>query len=590
MCPRLTSVTIPNSVATIGNSAFESCSNLNSVTIGTNVTSMGQGTFAYCTSLTNLTILDGASSIGEFAFEGCTNLTNITLPASVTTIGVGAFAICTSLTGIYFQGNAPSLIGGTILFNGDNNTTVYYLPGTTGWSSPFGGRPVVPLYFTFLQVSISPPSAVTAGAQWQVDSGAWHNCGVIVSNLAAGIHTVSFSTIGGWTTPTNQAVTVMSNQTTTVTGTYVQQFGNLQVVLAPAGVVSEGAQWQVDSGAWQNSGVTVSGLAVGSHTVAFLMVPGWGVPASQIVTVNFNQTTIGMAAYLAPQPATATAIMTNGFVVAAMITDAGIGYTNTPLVYLVGGGGSGAQAVATVSNGVLTGITIINAGSGYTNTPIVAITPPFPLTLGIAPATSLGFTNLIVGTNYQLQVSQSGTWNNLGSSFIAGASTCWQYLDGRSNGSSYQLVGLPLPYGATATAILAYDFVVAAAVTDGGCGYVSVPSVVIVGGGGSGAQATATVSNGVVMAVNIISAGFGYTDTPTIQIDPPPVPALLPNITPAFRLDCSGLAPALTYQLQASPDLAGWTSFGVAFAATANTNSQYLNSRTGSQFFRLSLP
>ena len=319
------------------------------------------------------------------------------------------------------------------------------------------------------------------------------------------------------------------------------------------------------------------------------MVPGWGVPASQIVTVNFNQTTIGMAAYLAPQFATATAIMTNGFVVAAMITDAGIGNTNTPLVYLVGGGGSGAQAVATVSNGVLTGIAIINAGSGYTNTPMLPSRRRFRLRWASRPlpASVYKFDRRPPITSSGVQ---SGTWNNLGSSFIAGASTCWQYLDGRSNGSSYQLVGLPLPYGATATAILAYDFVVAAAVTDGGCGYVSVPSVVIVGGGGSGAQATATVSNGVVMAVNIISAGFGYTDTPTIQIDPPPFPALLPNITPAFRLDCSGLAPALTYQLQASPDLAGWTSFGVAFAATANTNSQYLNSRTGSQFFPCRYP
>jgi hypothetical protein len=121
------------------------------------------------------------------------------------------------------------------VFCNDTNATVYYLPGTNGWSSPFGGCPAVPLYFTALQVSISPPSAVSAGAQWQVDSGTWQNSGAIVSNLSVSVHTVSFTTIGGWATPTNQAVTVMSNQTTTATGTYVQQFGNLGMHIVPFG-------------------------------------------------------------------------------------------------------------------------------------------------------------------------------------------------------------------------------------------------------------------------------------------------------------------------------------------------------------------
>src|ERR1019366_9532919 len=87
---------------------------------------------------------------------------------------------------------------------------------------------------------------------------------------------------------------------------------------------------------------------------------------------------------------------------------------------------------------------------------------------------------------------------NLDSSFVAGASTSWQYLDGAARSLSYRLVALPMPHGATATEIVAYDFVVAATVTDGGVGYVSAPNVVMGGGGASGAQAAATVSNGTV--------------------------------------------------------------------------------------------
>ena len=96
--------------------------------------------------------------------------------------------------------------------------------------------------------------------------------------------------------------------------------------------------------------------------------------------------------------------------------------------------------------------------------------------------------------------------------------------------------------------------------------------------------------NGVVTAININNAGFGYTTSPTIQIDPLPVLALLPNVAKAFRLDYNGLTPALTYQLQASPDLLGWTNFGTNFTATAYTNSQYFISGTNGAFFRLSLP
>jgi hypothetical protein len=84
-----------------------------------------------------------------------------------------------------------------------------------------------------------------------------------------------------------------------------------------------------------------------------------------------------------PYPATATAILTNDFVVGATITDGGCGYTNTPPVLIVGGGGTGAAGTAVVSNGVVTGITITNAGVGYTNTPAVYIY--FPLSITAQP-------------------------------------------------------------------------------------------------------------------------------------------------------------------------------------------------------------
>jgi len=93
-CTGLTSVTIPNSVTTIGNSAFDNCSGLTSITIPNSVTSIGNYAFLGCTGLTSVTIPNSVTSIGNCTFYGCTGLTSITIPNSVTTIGINAFYNC----------------------------------------------------------------------------------------------------------------------------------------------------------------------------------------------------------------------------------------------------------------------------------------------------------------------------------------------------------------------------------------------------------------------------------------------------------------------------------------------------------------
>lgn len=75
---------------------------------------------------------------------------------------------------------------------------------------------------------------------------------------------------------------------------------------------------------------------------------------------------------------------------------------------------------------------------------------------------------------------------------------------------------------ATATATVTSGFVTSIAVTDGGNGYTTAPTVTISGGGGSAATATATVSGGAVTGITVVSAGGGYTSIPTVTIAPPP--------------------------------------------------------------------
>ena len=93
--------TIPDSVTSIGQSAFYNCSSLTSITIPDGVTSIGVGAFSGCSSLTSITIPDSVTSIGQSAFSGCSSLTSITIGNGVTSIGDSAFSYCDSLKSVY---------------------------------------------------------------------------------------------------------------------------------------------------------------------------------------------------------------------------------------------------------------------------------------------------------------------------------------------------------------------------------------------------------------------------------------------------------------------------------------------------------
>ena len=94
VCSSLTSITIPNSVTSIGNAAFCDCYRLTSITLPNSVTSIGSSAFSGCSGLTSITIPNSVTSISDYAFNNCSGLTSITIPNSVTSISDYAFGYC----------------------------------------------------------------------------------------------------------------------------------------------------------------------------------------------------------------------------------------------------------------------------------------------------------------------------------------------------------------------------------------------------------------------------------------------------------------------------------------------------------------
>ncbi|MGD8450708.1 MAG: C1 family peptidase [Phycisphaerae bacterium] len=214
-----------------------------------------------------------------------------------------------------------------------------------------------------LRVNLGPADAVTAGALWCVDGGAWYDSGETATGVDVGQHAISFASVIGWTAPLPHVVTVQENVTSAFDATYVQYYYALTLTADPEDTGTIVATTAPDDGDYylQDTEVAMTAAPAPGYRVRAWhsadVAPAAGVTTNTVtmtsdrtVTVEFEpqpfhhyiltatvaggEGTVSPArgAYRAGQPVTVTATPAAGYEVSAWSgtdDDASTATTNT---------------------------------------------------------------------------------------------------------------------------------------------------------------------------------------------------------------------------------------------------------------------
>jgi len=116
--------------------AFRGNAGLKSLTVGSSVNSITDYAFEGCKGLTSVTIPSSVTTIGNYAFSGCSALPSVSIPASVTTIGSNAFASCSGLTSVTISKSATSVAINDGAFNSCSSLSSITIPNTVASLGP----------------------------------------------------------------------------------------------------------------------------------------------------------------------------------------------------------------------------------------------------------------------------------------------------------------------------------------------------------------------------------------------------------------------------------------------------------------------
>ncbi|MBR6884090.1 MAG: leucine-rich repeat protein [Prevotella sp.] len=128
MCHQLTEIHMPNRLRTISADAFYECVSLTSISLPEDLVEIGGDAFRDCISLTSMVIPDHVSILGAEAFRGCTNLTSIRLPKNLSNVPNCCFTNCPKLTNITLPNGIDAI--GDDAFSGCESLTQLTIPNS----------------------------------------------------------------------------------------------------------------------------------------------------------------------------------------------------------------------------------------------------------------------------------------------------------------------------------------------------------------------------------------------------------------------------------------------------------------------------
>jgi Tol biopolymer transport system component len=283
---------------------------------------------------------------------------------------------------------------------------------------------------------------------------------------------------------------------TTATATATVAGGFVTGIAVPVGGAGSGyvsAPTVTITGGGATTNATAIATIGGGAVLGITFTPGAGYTSAPVVTIS--------------PPGITSIVVTHG----------GSGYTSTPAVTIVGGGASTpATATATMAGGTVIAFNVVTSGAGYTSQPQVAVSQP---PTGIVTGLNLAGGGSGYAAPPKVTITGGGaTTIATATATMSGGSVSGFTVTAPGAGYTSEPV-VTITSGDNAQAVATMS-VTSGFVTNGGAGYTAPPAVTLTGGGGAGATATATidVAGGVVKAINIATPGAGYTSAPSVTL------------------------------------------------------------------------